>query len=992
MQRLDGLRELAGRRSQEESRAVERFLAEIEFAGELAETEGRGEAWAPLIEESWRIVEQAAAPAGRGTLAAAVARAEGVLAPVAAAAKAYTILCVGHAHIDMNWMWSWPETVHTVHDTFTTVLKLMDEFPDFCFTQSQASVYEIVERYHPEMLEPIRAQIRAGRWEVAACHWVESDRNLPGGEALARHLLYTRRYIERLLGLPADAVPLGWTPDSFGHAHTIPSIDARGGVRYLYLCRAGAGRERPPVFWFQGPDGARVLVCRELTWYNDTIGPHNTKPLLLFARQTGLKTWMNVYGVGDHGGGPTRRDLRRCHDLNTWPVFPHYRLATAGAFFDLLARRDGAWPVVDGELNFEFPGCYTSQTLIKRNNRLGEIHAAQAEWAALLGARLAGLDYPADELERIWRDVCFSQFHDILPGSGVAATRTYNDGMFQRLAAAGSMIRMRALRAVAARIDTRSPAAAGAAAEGVPPERESVALGAGPGSRTQSGGVSTAGHVGDGPRPFVVFNPLAQERTEIVTATVWDPQTGRHADDLANKHYAVCTADGRRIPAQKVNQGAWYWANQFIEVAFPMSVGPLGHAVCTVVDDGTRFRPPANAYGYGRFVPQADGGVRMLDGRMGIEAIAVGGCAMENEHLSVAFDARSGGIVSLIDKATGRELADPAHPLAVLEFIHERPGSMTAWTISDAYRRQDAEVVSLDRRHGGPWLASIIARSKVGSSEVSVTYTLKSGHPWLEIEIQTRWLEIGSAAVGIPKLAMRFPLALEEARASYEIPFGSIRRAEHDGEEVPGLRWADVTGRSPSVGGEAAGCALFNDSKYGFSLDNRTLRVTLIRSSYDPDPLPEVGEHVVRLALQPHGGARTASDLTRLGAAFNEPLQVIAAEAHDGVLPAVGATLRVEPANVVVAAVKRAEDTTDAIVVRLVELDGRAVTARVTFDPVLLGQPQGAVEVDLLERATHPSAARVEDGVVAVPIVAHAIVSLRVTLSAASGQQAAVEV
>ena len=166
-------------------------------------------------------------------------------------AKTYTVHNVGHAHIDMNWMWPWPETVAVTNDTFTTVLRLMDEFPDFRFTQSQASVYEIARRYNPALFERIKARVAEGRWEVAASQWVEGDKNLASGEAIARHLLYTRRFMEEQLGLKPEDVPIDFEPDTFGHAHTIPTLVSRGGVTPLLHVPGRPGRE-----------AARLLVAR----------------------------------------------------------------------------------------------------------------------------------------------------------------------------------------------------------------------------------------------------------------------------------------------------------------------------------------------------------------------------------------------------------------------------------------------------------------------------------------------------------------------------------------------------------------------------------------------------------------------------------------------------------------------------------------------------------------------------------------------------------
>jgi alpha-mannosidase len=280
-------------------------------------------------------------------------------------------------------------------------------------------------------------------------------------------------------------------------------------------------------------------------------------------------------------------------------------------------------------------------------------------------------------------------------------------------------------------------------------------------------------------------------------------------------------------------------------------------------------------------------------------------------------------------------------------------------------------------------VATITASTQVAGSQVRITYTLQAGQPWLQIDIWTRWVEVGNPGVGIPKLAMRLPLALTGAKATYEIPFGSIQRDECSGQEVPGLRWADVNGRLAGAAGRAApkaGCALLNDCKYGHSLNGSTLRLTLIRSSYDPDPMPEVGDHNIRLALVPHGKPLATAELTRLAAALNEPLQVINTDVHEGPLPAVAAIAGAAPANVILSSIKRAEDD-ECLIVRLYETAGKDTQAKVRLDPQLLGQVARAQEVDFLERPTPESSAKAAKDGFAVRLPAHGIASVKVTLT-----------
>jgi len=948
--KIEQLRGVLAHAQGAKARWAERFAAEVEFAEGLARLHpDKAAEWRKLIEAAIEAVARAVGAHGTNALEDAVREAEHTMAPIGKVAKTYTIHCVGHAHIDMNWLWSWPETVAVTNDTFHTVLRLMDEFEDFCFTQSQASVYEIARRYCPELFERIRARVAEGRWEVAAVHWVEGDKNMASGESLARHLLYTRRFTQEHFGLGPDELTLDWQPDTFGHAHTIPGIVSRGGVRRYYMCRGGAD-PKPPVFWWQGPDGSRVLVCLETTWYNGSIDEHNSEALLSFCEKTGLRDWMNVYGVGDHGGGPTRRDLARAREMTAWPVYPTFRLAKAKDFYDILEAEGDRWPVLDRELNYEFTGCYTSQSRIKRANRLGENYCLEAETAAALAWRALGRSYPADRIREAWINTLFGHFHDILPGSGIVATREYQLGLFQATAAATGMVKTHSLRALAGAVDTSF--ASGAQADA----GQRLATGAGAGYAASPSGISGAAQAGGGPAPFVVFNPNAWRRDEVVTATVWGPQSGAGVSDWRRMRFAVRRPDGSLVPAQATGSGN-YWGHNYVEVAFPVSVGPLGYATCSI-EEGQ--------------APQPEGGARCLAGWHGGERQPAGQSRLENEFLEVAFDHLSGGVVRLLDKRTGRDLADPARPLGLPEYVLERPRSMSAWITADPRRTVcPLELVSFEPGQQGPYVASMVTKARVNDSEVTVTYTLKAGQPWLEIGVRARWVEIGGEE-GTPALRMRFPFALNAPKARYEIPFGSIERDLNAGEEVPALRWADVSDAE-------AGCALLNDGKYGHSLDGSTLRLMLIRSSKDPDPYPEVGDHEVRMALVPHGEAPAVAELVRLGAGFNHPLLVVGTDVHCGDLPAAGAaSAEVSPANVVLTSLKKAEDS-DAVILRLLETAGEVTRTTVKLDAALLGKPAAAQEVDLLERPVAEPSAKVSGQSVSVEVPALGIASVKVT-------------
>jgi len=939
---------------------VTRLDAQAGFAEALAEFHPESATeWKRLAAQARAVMTDAVARGG--DLKAACTQGEAVLAPVAPTAKSHTMHCAGHAHIDMNWMWSWQETVAVTVDTFRTMLALMDEFPGFVFSQSQASVYAIVREFEPDMLKRIAARVKEGRWEVTASHWVEGDRNLAGGEALCRHLLYTRGIMKELFDLNPEDVPVDWSPDTFGHAATMPTIDASGGAKYLYCCRTGV-LDNPPVFWWRAPDGSQVLVNRETAWYNGEIDPANIKGLVDFRRTTGLRDWLLLYGVGDHGGGPTRRDLRRLIDMDAWPVYPRFRFARVADFFKLLEKEGHRWPTIARELNFEFTGCYTSQSAIKRGNRIGETVCATADGAAALATRLAGVPYPGATLRNAWTDTLFSHFHDILPGSGVAATRQFHQGMVQRIQAATGQVRAQSLRAIAGKIDTSFAGTGGDPA--APSEWESRGLGGGAGRL--DGELSRAAWVGDGPRPLVVFNPSAWPRTGVVTLTAWDGDAGdtRHLHDRA---FAAILPDGRTIAPQRVGNGD-YWGHRYVDLAVPVEVPANGWTVVALREQAA---PPAIAVAVVDIDHDGGHGQRSNN--------AAGRLEIRNQHLRARIDRVKGGIASLIDIASGIDYATPGAGFAILELVRERPVGMSAWIIGDsASDPQDLTVEGVDVGEQGPWRVTIKVRVKTGDSRFTVTYGLSADSRRLDIAIDGRWLERGGPEVGIPRLQMRFPAALAKATPRYEVPFGSVARATGAGREVPALRWATLDGAASD--GRAAGLALLNDGKHGHSVHgDGVLRLNLIRSSYDPDPLPELGDHAIRLAVVPYLGTANDANLTRWASELDAPLVGVSTTVHAGSLPAQAELVRSDHDGVVITQLKGAE-ADGALVLRVVNTTTSVVEANLVLAKAL-GTVRGAALADVLERPLAGGKLSVSGGQARVKLPAHGLATVLVELA-----------
>lgn len=948
------------------ARQLERIQAQLGFANRLcAAYPDRATAWQPLIVEAGRIV-QAGVDANRD-LDTIIAQAEAMMQPIGEVAKSYTLLCISHAHIDMNWMWGWPETVAVVNDTFETMLALLREFPDFIFTQDQASTYAIAEQYNPALFAQIQQRVREGRWEVTASQWVEGDKNMASGESLSRHLLYTRRYVQEKFGLAPEDVQVDFEPDTFGHPATLPTILARGGVKYYYHCRGSHG---PHLYWWSGPDGSRLLTFNDIQWYMPlaaklAVTPVVADPVVEFAQTTGLKQMPMLYGVGDHGGGPTRADLRRLIEMDAWPVFPRFTFSTLHNFFRTaeaaLAAGMARVPEISGERNRVFAGCYTSQARQKWANRRGENLLYTAEAAAVLGAQLADVPYPQANLETAWRNLLFDQFHDILPGSGTRDTRHYTMGHAQETQAAAALATTNALRALAARVDTNALRRdfATDATRAYKDETESDRAGAGVGNASGTGGMSAFGaaHLSD--RAFLIFNPLPHPRTEVVEVKLWDTQL--------DPQHLIVTGHGMEPQRVQVLDKGGYWAHDYLTVAFPVQLPALGyHAVCVsdrAAEFGLLSTEPSDPWaGQG-------GSWRMMEPP---------DYTLENEFLKVTLDPASGGLVSLYDKQTGREWVPEGEAAGVFQYALEANNGMTAWVIGDFLEQTDLlDGGRLKRVQAGPyvntfrWTRTIGERGNSRDTTLELDITVRQGVPRVEFRLRVDWREIGDKDHGIPHLRVRFPLAVDGARPRYEIPCGSLVRDLTHGEEVVAQRWADVA----EIDGQ--GVALVNTSKYGYSFDQGTLALTLLRASIDPDPLPDLGEHVIEYALVPHGAGWTVGASMQAGEALNLSPVVASCGFQDGDLPPVLSLVAVEPANVRLAALKQGEDD-DALILRIVEVDGVATTARVTFAPELLPKNAVAVEVDAMEWPLAVNTAKIEKNTVFMNLPAYGITTVRV--------------
>jgi alpha-mannosidase len=431
---------------------------------------------------------------------------------------------IGNAHIDPVWLWQWPEGYQEVRATFQSAVDRLAEYPEFVFTCDSSLFFAWIEESDPPLFARLRERIAEGRLQVVGGWWIEPDCNIPAGESFVRQGLYGQRWLLDRFGSIATT---GANLDSFGHNATIPQILAKSGAdSYVFL------RPQPkektlesPIFWWESPDGSRVRAYRiphEYCAPKDDIGEHVEKAIATLPESG--DEYAVFYGVGNHGGGPTRANLDQIARLNERDDLPRLEPSSLRRFFDGL---DGDYPTVRGELQHHAPGCYTTHSGIKRWNRRAENLLQRAEkWSAIadsLGAR----PYPLAELTEAWKLLLFNQFHDTLAGTSIEPA--YDDARDQ--IGHASSIAASAFNAAVQSIARRIA---------IEPE--------------------------DDMRPVVVFNPHTWTlRADVEIEYTWLRAEGAHVVD----------DDGERVPMQ-MTRPLTTMSSSRGRLAFPVEVPPLG--------------------------------------------------------------------------------------------------------------------------------------------------------------------------------------------------------------------------------------------------------------------------------------------------------------------------------------------------------------------------------------------------------------------------------
>ncbi len=773
-----------------------------------------------------------------------------------------TVWGIGHAHMDIAYLWPISQIRQKNGRTYANVLRLMEAFPEFHFSHSQPQLYAYTEKDFPDLFRQIKARVAEGRWEVMGGMWVEPDCNIPGGEALARQMVLGRRYFAETFGDVETNVL--WLPDTFGFPWSLPQLMKLAGLDYFVTNKLNWNQyNRMPssTTWWQGIDGSRVLAQFLTTprAVQHLPFPTNYKSDLSAVEVIGtsenatsgdaVNDFMIAYGYGDGGGGPTDELVMKAKAFGAMPGAPQLKMGTIKQALDALTAQADALPDWNDEFYLEgHRGTLTSQAWIKRANRLAERALHDAEAALATACPNGAPQELRDHLVALWQRLCLNQFHDILTGTSVPI-------VFEDARADYAWIMSGAQEVLDAAF----------------------------------------GLMNSGQHPLI-FNP------------------------------AAVSSD----PVAFIKNGT---EGQLVQGGCLRAIGPVP------------------AYGSAPAGDEVDvGSVQVAETPAEI--------TMNNGLLDVRIT-RAGGVQSVIHLDTGRNALAPDQEGNQLWAYEDRPLSWDAWDIDvfhdDRAERID-EVVDVSVVERGPLRAAIRIIYRYRSSTIEQTLRLTAGSPRLEFVTEVDWQEQHIL------LKTVFPTDILSPRATYEIQWGEIERPTHRNTrwdfarfEVPAQKWADL-----SEGG--FGVALLNDCKHGYDIRDNLLRLTLIKSSTNPDPGADLGHHSFTYALLPHAGdlAQVRSEARRLNSA------VLATSGPAPRRPLASCNAP----NVVLETLKPADDGR-GFVVRLYESDRRRGPVQIAFD-----RPMASVHVcDLLER--DGASLEPADQVVTLDLTPFQIVTLR---------------
>lgn len=776
-----------------------------------------------------------------------------------------TIRAIGHTHIDVAWLWRLKHTREKATRSFSTVLRLMEKYPDYVFLQTQPQLYDYVKSDFPELYEQIRSRVKEGRWEAGGGMWLEADCNIPSGESLVRQLLMGTRFFREEFGTECSYL---WLPDVFGYSWALPQILKKSGIDTFMTTKISWNQyNRMPhdTFKWKGIDGTEILThfitttdteddWKHIYTYNGQILPETVMGSWTEYRNKSINQELLLsYGYGDGGGGVNREMLEMRRRLNEMPGLPHVETGRADEYFkrlqETVEKSDQYVHTWDGELYFEYHrGTYTSQAYNKRMNRKLELFYREVEWLTVLESLLASDFhlYPQSQINEGWKIILRNQFHDIIPGSSIR--EVYEDSQLEYQ------------------------------------EAEEIA------NSIYSG--SLKGLISDEEHTFTVMNSSAWERAGMITISA----------EKGMEHGQWKDAGGKKLEACRSGE------NWLVHVNTVPAAGM----------DVIHFEPDAAVEN--RNAP--------------FEVLST---AVKTPYYEIDWN-EQGQLTKIYDRHAKRDCLENGAKGNVLQVFEDKPMNFDAWDIDIFYQEKMREIYDLkainvtEVNH----LRAVVEFEWVYmDSTVKQNMILYSNSPRIDFETTIDWHEQNQL------LKVAFPVAVRSTEATYDIQFGNLKRPTHWNTswdfarfETVGHQWADLSERG-------YGISILNDCKYGHDIKDNVIRLTLLRSSTDPDYLQDQGHHQFTYSLLPHQGDWVEGNTVQEAWDLNNPLTYSKGKA----IKSRFSLFDISADNLMIDAIKKAEDG-NKIVLRVHEFTGRRGSVDIQSDLTI----RSWQECDLMER------------------------------------------
>ena len=700
--------------------------------------------------------------------------------------KQYKVICLGHAHIDVNWMWGIDETVNITMNTWETMLNLMDMYPEFTFAQSQAYLYDLMAKYRPDLIERIKKHIKTGQWELTCSTYVENDRNMISMNSFNKQFEFAKKRIAEIFSLKDSEIDIDFEPDTFGHSAFTPEVLANHNIKYYYHCR---GNNEVPIYRWSAPSGKNILVYREPRWYLGEIENTDFDYVPSFCHENNINYALKVYGCGDHGGGATVRDIERLKDMQKWPLMVEIKFGTLHEFFKEIEKKNDIKQVFT-EQNSIFTGCYSSCYEIKAMNANFERSLHNAEIFTSLDK---SKKYNFDEALTCYLP---SHFHDVITGSTVSKGKDFAMGQFQTGLCNTGANKQEALRNLAKNIDTTS------ILPEVTIDKENQAIGAGNGYKISENNFAISQGYGT-TRAVAVFNPSNKPRREVVTFEIWD-----YYGDV--RKLGVFDYQGFSIPFSiKEVRPTFYWYHNCHIVSVYAHIPALGHNAYII-------RPIEKELGLPPFMvnPRHEQGKDDL--------------VLENEFVKAIFDSQTFNLKSYI--CMGEETLKGE---SLFELVKEDTTDyMTAWYMGRIKEKETLKNITLipGSFFKNETCQGFAYTAEVGQSRFRISVSLDRGDLSIKYNVHLFFKEEGSYPGGIPQI--RYYLnTVDSDKVTCDVPGGFIERTK---QNMPQPCVSLMT--TSKVG-------LFASGMHAFRFDDNGIYLTLIRNSVDPYFNPELGDH-----------------------------------------------------------------------------------------------------------------------------------------------------